>query len=98
MALSTAASSTKRRRVVGKLSPFYIELLAEVGSEGADPNQQVYLVTVSRALPGAIAAGLRGVQTLSRQELREMVRDAFDNPVGTLIAVGGDGSWWRWRL
>ena len=68
--------------------PFYAALLADLGADGADPNRQIYLLTVSRALPGAVAVGVRDVQALSRQEMREMVRDAFDNPIGTSSGVG----------
>ena len=89
MALSTLAAPAKRRRVAGKTSPLYLALLADVGPEDGDANQHVYFITVSRVLPGMVAsAGFRDIATLSRAELRDMVRDAFDDPV-PLTSTGG---------
>ena len=88
MALSTLAAPAKRRRVAGKTSPLYLALLADVGPEDGDANQHVYLISVSRVLPGTVAsAGFRDIATLSRAELRDMVRDAFGDPVP--VASGG---------
>ena len=50
------------------------------------------MVTVSRVLPGAIAAGLRDVQTLTRQKLRDMIRNSLDSPIGTATQVGRPSS------
>ncbi len=69
MALSTLAAPAKKRRLSAKLSPFYLLLLEDAGRQDDDANQQVYLVTVSRALPGArVASGLRDLETLTRAE------------------------------
>ena len=69
MALSTLAALAKKRRLSAKLSPFYLLLLEDAGRQDDDANQQVYLVTVSRALPGArVASGLRDLETLTRAE------------------------------
>ncbi len=88
MALSTLAAPAKRRRVAGKTSPLNLALLDDVGPEDGDANQHVYFITVSRVLPGMVAsAGFRDIATLSRAELRDMVRDAFDDPVP--VASGG---------
>ena len=54
--------------------PFYAALLPDLGADGADPNRQIYLLTVSLAFPVAVAVGVRDVQALSRQEMRPMGR------------------------
>ena len=69
------APPAKARRVSTKTSPFYLELLDEVGGERDGANQQIYLVTVSRVLPGvAVAGGFRDLETLTRQEVEVMVK------------------------
>jgi hypothetical protein len=84
MALSTLAVVAKKRRLSAKLSPFYMSLLEDAGRQDDNANQQIYLITVSRALPGArLASGLRDLETLTRAELLDMLRDAFDNPVAS---------------
>ena len=71
------------------MSPFYLELLEELGEETDDANRRVYLGTVSRVLPGArAAAGYRDVETLTKAELVGMVRDAFDNPLRVAASAG----------
>ena len=88
MSLSTLSAPAKRRRVAGTISPWFLALLEDVGSEDGGANQQIYLITVSRVLPEVMAsAGFRDVETLTRAELRDMVRDAFDDPVH-LTSVG----------
>ncbi len=82
MSLSTLSAPAKRRRVAGTTSPWFLALLEDVGSEDGGANQQIFLITVSRVLPEVMAsAGFRDVETLTRAELRDMVRDAFDDPV-----------------
>ncbi len=88
MSLSTLAAGTpgapplKSRRLVGKTSPFYLTLINELGGEEPDANQRVYLVTISRVLPGVAATtGYRDLEKLTRQGVEVMVRDAFDNPL-----------------
>ena len=81
-AASSGAPSLKSRRLVSKTSPFYLALLEEVGGEDVGANQRVYLVTISRVLPGVAAAtGYRHLDTLTRQDVEGMVRDSFDNPL-----------------
>ena len=88
MPLSTLSAPAKRRRVAGEIPPWFLALLGDVGSEDGGANQQIYLITVSRVLPEVMAsAGFRDVETLTRAELRDMVRDAFDDPVH-LTSVG----------
>jgi hypothetical protein len=74
----------KRFRATQKLSPLYMELLGVVGCEDGGLNQQVYLATVSRVLPGHGAAqGLRDIANLSRSDLASMMRDSFEHPIPT---------------
>jgi len=48
------------------------------------------MVTLSRVLPGVAAAGgYRDLATLTRVELAEMIRDAFENPVNLVPSAGG---------
>ena len=88
MSLSTLAVATpvapplKSRRLVRKTSLFYLALLEELGGEDVGANQRFYLVTISRVLPRVAAAtGYRDLETLTRQDVEGMVRDAFDNPL-----------------
>ena len=68
MSLSTLASGVsgapppKLRRMMRKVSPFYLVLLEELGSESGAANQMIYLVTISRVLPGV--AGAMGYRDL----------------------------------
>ena len=79
----------KRIRLMGKTSPFYLDLLADMGEEVSDANQRVYLGTVSHVLPGAHVAGkYRNIENLDKAELASFVRDAFDNPITTGNAGG----------
>ena len=79
----------KRLRITGKASPFYEKLLSAMGSEDANANQMVYLVTVSRMLPGAAVGGCyRDLEKLSRRELADAIRDAFEKPVSTAARAG----------
>ena len=81
--------NAKRRRIGSKSSPFYVQLLDEVGKEDGDANRTVYLVTVSRVLPragGPIA--YRDLETLTKGELVDMLRESFDNPVPLALAGG----------
>ena len=66
-----------------KASAFYADLIATLGPE-ADLNQRVYLVTVSRVLPGNGAGhGYRDLAEVAREDVGRMVRDAFENPLTT---------------
>ena len=83
------APLAKSRRLTGKTSPFYLSLLEELGAENPDARQMVYLVTVSRVLPGVAAtAGYRDLSTLTRAELVEMIKDSFENPLVVASAAG----------
>ena len=63
--------------------------MPDLGDEVPDAHQYVYLVTVSRVLPGTVATGsLRDEQTLSRNALANSVRDSLDN-LDALPQMGG---------
>ena len=98
--LSTAASGSpapRRVRLADKTSPFYVALLEELGRENGETNQQIYLGTVSRVLPGVRAtAGHRDVERLTKAELVTMVRDAFDNLISVLVGQAMSiGKYWK---
>ena len=83
------APLAKSRRLNGKTSPFYVSLLEELGAENPGAKQMVYLVTVSRVLPGVAAtAWYRDLSTLTRAELVEMIKDSFENPLVVAAAPG----------
>jgi len=66
----------------GKTSPFYTGLLDAVGRESNSASQRIYLVTMSRVLPGAAGSPeYRNLEDLTRQNVGDMVRDAFENPL-----------------
>ena len=70
------------KRLRGKTSPCYVSLLGAVGGEDGDARQQVYLVTISRVLPGVAAAGgYKDLASLTRAEVASAIRDSFDNPI-----------------
>jgi hypothetical protein len=78
----------KRIRLFGKSSPFYVTF-HDLGREDNSANQQVYLITISRLLVGSAASNrYRDVSTIKKQELIEMIRDAWENPV-VAGATGG---------
>ena len=86
MSMPAAAAAPTTRRISSKVSPFYVSLLEDAGREEDGANQQIYLITVSRALPVARAAsGCRDLEALMRAELLEMIRDFFDNPVAASV-------------
>ena len=83
------APLAKSRRLIGKTSPFYVSLLEELGAENPCAKQMVYLVTVSRVLPGVAAtAGYRDLSTLTGAELVEMIKGSFENPLVVASAPG----------
>lgn len=74
--------TAKRVRLCSKTPPAFVPIFGELGCEDKAARQQVYLVTVARVLPGTRASsGYKDVAKLTRAELLNMVRDAFDNPV-----------------
>ena len=83
------APLAKSRRLIGKTSPFYVPLLEEIGAEDPGAKQMVYLVTVSRVLPGvAASAWYRDLSTPTRAELVEMIKDSFESPLVVASAPG----------
>ena len=57
-------------------------IIEGLGVEAPTAKRQVYLVTISHVLPGHVrTADLRDLATLSRQEIGEAVRLAFDQPL-----------------
>ena len=84
MAFSILVVVAEERRLSATMYLFYVSLLEDAGRQDDNANQQIYLITVSRALPGAkLASGLRDLETLTRAELLDMLRDAFGNPVAS---------------
>ena len=58
------------------------DLVRDLGAEDPALKQYVYLVTVSRVLPTAIAeTGLADISAVTREQMAALVRDAFDRPV-----------------
>lgn len=58
------------------------EVVQGLGAEETNFKHQVHLLTISRVLPGTLAStDLRDIQSMSRQEVADCVRLAFDNPV-----------------
>lgn len=65
--------------------------LEKLGSEVGGAHKFCYLVTFSRILPDtlvAAAGGLRDAATMSRKQIGDAVRNAFNNP---LAPIGGGG-------
>ena len=57
-------------------------VLDELGPEDTGKKQWVYLATVSRVLPDAFESkDLVDIQSLSRETIRDMFLDAFNNPM-----------------
>ena len=91
-------ASAKRRLVLKSAPPPWYALIAaeknmkdivsELGNE-SDDTRDVYLVTISRVLPGMMAvAGFADVAALSSQQVGEAVKLALDDP---LVQVGAAG-------
>ena len=58
------------------------EVVQGLGAEETNFKHQVHLLTISRVLPGTLdSTDLRDIQAMSRQEVADCVRLAFDNPV-----------------
>lgn len=73
-----ALAEALRAQAVKELS----DILSEIGKEEEDGNLQVYLGTASRILPETMeATDLIDISTLTRAQMREKVRRAFDDPV-----------------
>lgn len=77
-----AAAAAAAQRALAQL------LLDDLGEETPGARRLVYLVTISRVLAATLAAtNFRDVKSLSREQVADFVRDAFDNPVA--MATGG---------
>ena len=73
-----------------KTSPFYLDLLSDLGAECGDANQRIYRVTISRVLLGvAVFGGFRDIENLTRQDVDVMIRDAFDDPLPLGVTSAG---------
>ena len=83
----SVVQAVKRARVCQKLPPFWKEFRDALGAEAADANQQVYLVTMSRVLPGN-ATQFQDISKLTRRQVADMMRDAFENPVPASSGAG----------
>ena len=65
------------------------EMLVEFGQEAVDGNLLVYLGTASRILPDTLhATDLMDISTLTRSQMSEKVRRAFDEPLAVLGRPG----------
>ena len=86
-AVADSEPAPKRLRLAGKVSPFYADLLESVGRE-MDLNQRVYLVTISRVLPGSAGGeAYRDLRPLSRKDVGHMVQDAFDTTLSSAVRL-----------
>ena len=83
----SVTQAAKRARCWQKLPPFWKDFRDALGAEAADANQQVYLVTVSRVLPGTVTS-YQDISQLSRSQVADMIRDALDNPVSAASGAG----------
>ena len=83
---SLPAPVPKRFRACRKDPSFGKEFRESLDVEDDSANQQVYLVTISRVLPGTVSE-YRDLRTVTRAEVAAMVRDAFDDPLPS--ALGG---------
>ena len=83
-AVAAVPGAPPLKRLRGKTSPLYSSLLEAVGGENGEARQQVYLITISRVLPGmAAAAGYKDIAALTRAEVMTAIRDSLDNPVSS---------------
>ena len=81
----------KRLRFSVKVSPAYASLLEALGRENLDTKLHVYLITISRVFADTTTSiAYRDLETVTKAELVDMIRDSFDNPVPT-GAAGGRG-------
>ena len=83
----SVTQAAKRARCCQKLPPFWKDFRDTLGEEATDSNQQVYLVTISRVLPGTVTS-YKDISRLARSQVANMIRDAFDNPVPAASGAG----------
>ena len=81
-----AMAEPRRARIRAKEPSWGKAFRDSLGQENNGAVQFIYLVTFSRTLPGA-GFQYRDLNTVSRQELASMVRDAFDDPI--MSGMGG---------
>ena len=87
--VGSAVPPAKRLRFSVKVSPAYASLLEDLGREKPDTKLHVYLITISRVFAGAATSiAYRDLETVTKAELVDMIRDSFDNPVPTGVAGG----------
>ena len=80
--MAAGPPAAKRTRLAKKTSGWYLAMLESMGGEDGCANQLVYLVTVSRVLPGNVV-GYRDLGGVTTAEMIHMIRNAFDNPLDT---------------
>ena len=83
----TVFQAAKRTRLSQKTPAFWKEFRDSLGEEASAANQQVYMVTFSRVLPGS-AIHKRGLVQLTRSQIGEMLHDSFSNPVPSASGAG----------
>ena len=89
----------KRLRFSVKVSPAYASLLEALGRENPDTKLHVYLITISRAFADtATSIAYRDLETVTKTELADMIRDPSDNPsrLASLVAGHGPGQNQMW--
>ena len=85
----SAMPLAKRLRFSVKVSPAYASLLEALGRENPDTKLHVYLITISRVFADTTTSiAYRDLETVTKAELVDMIRDSFDNPVPTGAAGG----------
>ena len=87
LVMAVSGPAPKRFRVTQKAPAFSAPFRCSLGTEVGDANQQVYLVTISRVLPGKVSE-YRNISELTREQICNMVRDAFDNPLAAPSGAG----------
>ena len=85
--MASSGPAPKRFRACQKTAAFVEVFRNSLGDEALDANQQVYLITISRVLPGKMAE-YRGMVDLTREDVCGMIRDAFDHPVAPPTGAG----------
>ena len=84
-----ALPPAKRTRLGKKTSPFYLDIVRDLGPESDNAHSLVYLIAISRVLPrSSTLLAYRDLETLKKEELVNMIRDALDDPVPLTFAGG----------
>ena len=85
--MASSAPVPKRFRATMKVAPYSKAFRDSLGGEMLDGNQRIFLVTISRVLPGN-ATEYRNLRDVTRDEVCAMIRDALVNPVAPPSGAG----------